>query len=239
MNKTLVIIPTYNESENIQTVVDKILGLNIPNLAILVVDDNSPDKTGEIVAKRAATDMRVKLIQRSGKMGLGTAYVAGFKYALDNGFEYIFEMDADLSHDPEDIPRFLEKIKSYDLVIGSRYKTGVNVINWPLSRLMLSVFANWYTKNITGLPIYDCTSGYKCFRRSVLQKIDLNKISSDGYSFQIEMNYKAWKAGFSFFELPIIFTDREKGSSKMTRKVMKEAAWMVWKLRFMGLEDEM
>jgi len=235
MKKTLIIIPTYNEAENIRIVIDKIIGLNIANLDILVVDDNSPDKTGDIVAKIAANDSRIKLIQREGKMGLGTAYVAGFKYALKNSYDYIFEMDADLSHDPQDIPRFLQAITSYDLVIGSRYKTGVNVINWPLSRLMLSVFANWYTKTITGMPIHDSTSGFKCFRRKVLENIDLDRISSDGYSFQIEMHYKAWKAKFRISEEPIIFTDREKGNSKMTRRVMREAAWIVWKLRLMSL----
>ncbi|MFQ5752126.1 MAG: polyprenol monophosphomannose synthase, partial [bacterium] len=197
--------------------------------------DNSPDRTSEIVEKISQNDLRVSLIKRADKIGLGTAYVEGFKFAIKERFDYIFEMDADFSHDPEEIPKFLEKIKSYDLVIGSRYLTGVNVINWPFSRLLLSLSANWYTRLITGLPIKDCTSGFKCFKRKVLESIDLDKISSDGYSFQIEMTYKAWKKKFNICEIPIIFVDRMKGNSKMTRKVMREAAWMVWKLRILNL----
>lgn len=235
MHKTLVIIPTYNEADNIEVIIKQIIGLNIPNLSILVVDDNSPDGTGDIVEKIAETDLRIRLVRRAAKMGLGTAYVEGFRFAIKEGFDYIFEMDADLSHDPAEVPRFLEKIKSHDLVIGSRYISGVNVINWPLPRLLLSLFANWYTRAITRLPVKDCTSGFKCFRRLVLQSIDLDGISSDGYSFQIEMTYKAWKNNFRICEIPIIFVDRTKGNSKMTRKVMREAAWVVWKLRFSGL----
>lgn len=235
MEKTLVIIPTYNEADNIEKVIQRIIKRNIPNLFILIVDDNSPDGTGDIVEKIARRDVRVKLLRRKGKMGLGTAYVEGFKFALENEFDYIFEMDADLSHYPGEIPKFLEKIRDHDLVIGSRYLTGVNVINWPLSRLVLSLGANWYTRTITGMPVQDCTSGFKCFRRQVLEKIDLNRISSDGYSFQIEMNYKAWKNNFRICEIPIVFVDRKKGDSKMTRRVMFEAAWIVWKLRFMSL----
>ena len=235
MNRILIIIPTYNEADNVAGVISKIIRLNIPDLTILVVDDNSPDGTGDIVADLSKNDSRIKLLQRAGKLGLGTAYVEGFRFALEHGFEYIFEMDADLSHYPGDIPKFLEKAEEYDLVIGSRYLTGVNVINWPFSRLFLSLAANWYTRIVTGLPIRDCTSGYKCFRRKVLENIDLNNISSDGYSFQIEMTYKAWKKKFKLTELPIIFVDRRKGDSKMTHKVMWEAAWIVWKLRFWGL----
>jgi dolichol-phosphate mannosyltransferase len=235
MSKTLIIIPTYNEAENIKIIINKIINLNIPNLSILVVDDNSPDGTAQIVETISRNDLRVRLIKRSGKMGLGTAYVEGFKFAIKERFDYIFEMDADLSHDPEEIPKFLEKAKEHDLVIGSRYILGVNVVNWPLSRLLLSVFANWYTRAITRLPVKDCTSGFKCFRRKVLESIDLNNISSDGYSFQIEMTYKAWKKHFKIFEIPIIFVDRTKGNSKMTKKVMREAAWVVWKLRFSSL----
>ncbi|MFQ5602919.1 MAG: polyprenol monophosphomannose synthase [bacterium] len=235
MKKTLIIIPTYNEAENIKNVIQQLIDLNIPNLFLLIVDDNSPDGTGEIVEKIAKVDLRIKLLRREHKSGLGTAYVEGFKFALKEKFDYIFEMDADLSHDPKEIPRFLEKIENYDLVIGSRYITGVNVINWPLARLILSVAANWYSRIITGLPIKDCTSGYKCFRRKVLEHIDLDHISSDGYSFQIEMTFKAWKKNYRICEIPIIFVDRAKGNSKMTRKVMREAAWMVWKLRFLSL----
>lgn len=235
MKKVLVIIPTYNEADNIKTVIVKVIRRNVPNLNILVVDDNSPDGTSDIVEKISKKDSRINLIKREGKLGLGTAYVEGFKFALKNGFDYIFEMDADLSHYPGDIPKFLEQMKEHDLVIGSRYLKGVNVINWPFSRLALSLFANWYTRMVTGLPIKDCTSGYKCFRREVLESIDLDRISSDGYSFQIEMTYKAWKKNFRIHELPIIFVDREKGDSKMTRKVMREAAWIVWKLRLLNL----
>ncbi len=235
MKKTLIIIPTYNEADNIKSIISKIINLNIPDLVILVVDDNSPDGTGKIVAKICEKDSRIRLIQRDGKLGLGTAYVAGFKYAIKKGFDYIFEIDADFSHNPDDIPTFLEKAESYDLIIGSRYVAGVNVVNWPLSRLLLSLGANWYTRVITGLPVHDCTGGYRCFRRTVLESIDLDEIHSDGYSFQIEMTFKTWKQNFRIFELPIVFTDREKGNSKMTKKIMREAAWIVWKLRFLGL----
>lgn len=235
MKKTLIIIPTYNEADNIKNIISRIIKLNIPDLAILVVDDNSPDGTGKAVKKICEKDSRIRLIQRDSKLGLGTAYVAGFKYAIEKGFDYVFEIDADFSHDPGDIPKFLEKIDSFDLVIGSRYIVGVNVVNWPLSRLLLSLSANWYTRIITGLPVHDCTSGYRCFRKSVLESINLDEIHSDGYSFQIEMTFKAWKKNFRILELPIVFTDRVKGNSKMTRKVMREAAWVVWKLRFLSL----
>ncbi len=235
MKKTLIIIPTYNEADNIKGIISKVINLNVPDLAILVVDDNSPDETGKIVAKISAKDSRIRLIQREGKLGLGTAYVAGFKYAIKEKFDYIFEIDADFSHDPDEIPKFLEKAESYDLIIGSRYIAGVNVVNWPLSRLLLSLGANWYTRIITGLPVYDCTGGYRCFRRAVLESIDLDEIHSDGYSFQIEMTFKVWKKNFRILELPIVFTDSVKGNSKMTRKIMREAAWVVWKLRFLSL----
>jgi dolichol-phosphate mannosyltransferase len=186
-----------------------------------------------------AFDLRVHLIRRPGKLGLGTAYVVGFRFAIIHRFDYIFEMDADLSHNPDDLPRFLEMMQEYDLVIGSRYMHGVNVINWPLSRLLLSLWANWYTRTITGLPLRDCTSGFKCFRRNVLESIRLDKIKSDGYSFQIELHFVAWKMGYRIGELPIIFVDREIGSSKMSRKVMKEAALMVWRLRFTDLVERL
>ena len=166
---------------------------------------------------------------------MGSAYIAGFKFALQNGYQYIFEMDADYSHDPKEIPSFLETIKDADVVIGSRYCKGVNVINWPLSRLILSIFANKYTRVITGLPIKDSTGGYKCFRREVLEKINLDNIRSGGYSFQIEMNYKAWKMGFRIKEIPIIFIDRSIGKSKMSKKIVREAVWMVWKLKIRNI----
>jgi len=230
-----VVIPTYNEAGNIEKLIDRLFQLNIAGLEILVVDDNSPDGTAAKVVYRQAREPRLHLIRRASKMGLGSAYITGFRYALERGFDHIFEMDADLSHNPDDVPRFLEKIRDVDLVIGSRYTQGVNVINWPLSRLLLSLFANWYTRVITGLPIRDCTSGFKCFRRHVLESLMLDKIKSDGYSFQIEVNFIAWRKGFRLVELPIIFVDRETGSSKMSGKVMREAAWMVWRLRIIDL----
>ena len=231
----IIVIPTYNEAQNIEHIIDRIHFQGIRNLDILVVDDNSPDGTADIVEKIAQAESNVYLLKRPKKAGLGTAYVAGFKYALERNYDYIFEMDADFSHDPDEIPNFLEAIKKYDLVIGSRYKCGVNVINWPLSRLILSVGANKYTQIITGLPIKDCTGGYKCFRREVLQAIDLDKVDSDGYSFQIEMNFKAWKKGFKICEIPIVFTDREAGSSKMSKRIIREAILMVWKLKILSL----
>ncbi len=233
--KGIVVIPTYNEAQNIEQMIDRILFQGIRNLDILVVDDNSPDGTGDIVARIARCETNVHLLRRPAKAGLGTAYVAGFKYALKKGYDYIFEMDADFSHDPDEIPNFLEALKDHDLVIGSRYKTGVNVINWPITRLVLSVGANKYTQLITGMPIKDCTGGYKCFRRQVLEAIDLDRIASDGYSFQIEMNFKAWKKGFRIVEIPIVFADREAGSSKMSKRIIREAIWMVWKLKIMSL----
>lgn len=230
--RILIVIPTYNEASNIRKLTERIFKLGIRNLDVLFVDDNSPDDTAGMIEEVQKENARVHLIKRSGKMGLGTAYIEGFSYALEKHYEFIFEMDADLSHNPEDIPLFLEQIEHYDLVIGSRYLTGMNVANWPLSRLLLSLFANWYTRIITGMPFKDCTSGFKCFRRHVLESIGIDHIHSDGYSFQIELHYLAWKKGFRIKEMPIIFIDRESGSSKMSRKVMKEAALMVWKLRF-------
>jgi dolichol-phosphate mannosyltransferase len=232
--KVLVIIPTYNERDNIQKLLRDIFSLD-PSIHVLVVDDNSPDGTGAIVRQLKNEIQNLFLIERNGKLGLGTAYIAGFKFALQNGYHYIFEMDADYSHDPKEIPYFLEAIKDADIVIGSRYCKGVNVVNWPLSRLILSIFANKYTRVITGLPVRDSTGGYKCFRREVLEKINLDEISSGGYSFQIEMNYKAWKKGFRIKEIPIIFIDRTSGKSKMSRKIVREAVWMVWKLKIRSL----
>lgn len=235
MKRSLVVIPTYNEAENIEKLINRILSQGVSGLDILIVDDNSPDGTDQIVDRMSKHEPEVFLLKRSHKQGLGTAYVAGFKYAISHHYDYIFEMDADFSHDPDEIHNFLEKIEEYDLVIGSRYIRGVNVINWPLTRLILSLGANKYTKVITGLPINDCTGGYKCFRREVLENIDLDKIHSDGYSFQIEMNFKAWKKGFRLCEIPIIFTDRFAGSSKMSKRIIREAVWMVWRLKIMSI----
>jgi dolichol-phosphate mannosyltransferase len=232
--KGLIVIPTYNERETVDAILDAILNQNL-GLDLLIVDDNSPDGTAARVKERAAVDPHIKIIERPGKMGLGTAYVAGFKYAIANGYEIVFEMDADFSHDPADVPRFLEQIKTHDFVLGSRYVNGISVVNWPLRRLLLSYFASLYTRFVTGMPIHDATGGYKCFRIEVLKAIDLDRVRSGGYSFQIEMNYKAWKKGFRWLEIPIIFVDRRVGSSKMSKAIVREAVLMVWKLRFRSL----
>jgi dolichol-phosphate mannosyltransferase len=230
----LVIIPTYNERENIETLLDRLLALPY-GLEVLVVDDNSPDGTGELVAARKAKEPRIHLLRRAGKMGLGSAYVAGFRYALSQGAQFIFEMDADFSHDPDAIGDFLKAAENVDLVLGSRYLYGVTVVNWPLSRLILSYSANVYTRVITGLPVRDATGGFKCFRRRALEAVDLDGVGSDGYSFQIEMSYKIWRKGFRIIEIPITFVDRRAGVSKMNRRIVWEAAWMVWRLRIMDL----
>lgn len=235
MKKSLVIVPTYNEIENVPILLKNIFNLNIPGLDVLIIDDNSPDGTAGLIKEMMKNEERLFLLERPGKMGLGTAYISGFRYALEKGYDYIFEMDADMSHDPKELPNFLKAIENADVVIGSRYLKGVNVINWPLSRLMLSVFASKYTRLVTGLPLHDCTAGYKCFRREVLEAIPLDKVRSNGYSFQIEMNFKAWKRGFRIVEIPIVFHDRTVGKSKMSRKIMIEAALMVWKLRLAGI----
>jgi len=230
----LVIVPTYNERENIGPLIDRLLALPW-GLEVLVVDDNSPDGTGDLVAGRKAADPRVHLIRRAGKLGLGSAYVAGFRYALAQGAQFIFEMDADFSHDPEAIGDFLIAAENADLVLGSRYLHGVTVVHWPLSRLILSYSANVYTRLITGLPVRDATGGFKCFRRRALEAIDLDGVRSDGYSFQIEMSYKVWRKGFRIVEIPITFVDRRAGVSKMNQRIVWEAAGMVWRLRFMDL----
>lgn len=232
--KTLIIIPTYNELVNLKKLLQDLLN-RYEFINILIVDDNSPDGSADFVESISRTDNRVKLIKRERKLGLGTAYVAGFKFALTNGYDYIIEMDADYSHDPKEIAIFLNEIKNNDLILGSRYVRGVNVVNWPMSRLLLSYFASIYTRTITGLPIKDATGGYKCFRKEVLQAIDFNKVKSNGYSFQIEMTYKAWKKGFRVKEVPIVFTDRTVGTSKMSKKIVREAVFMVWKLRFKSI----
>ncbi|MBN1780634.1 polyprenol monophosphomannose synthase [bacterium] len=234
MEQILVIIPTYNEVHNVQKVIPKVLEQD-PRIEILVVDDNSPDGTAEAVERWCQKTSRIHLLQRSGKMGLGTAYVEGFKMALQQDYQLVFQMDADLSHDPNEIPNFLKCIGKYDVVIGSRYIQGVNVVNWPISRLLLSWFANLYSRVVTGMSIRDATGGYKCFHRHVLEKMNFNKIHSDGYAFQIEMNFKVWKKGFQVKEIPIVFVDRNDGVSKMHPGIVQEAFWMVWRLRLLSV----
>ena len=234
MKRCLVIIPTFNEADNLPRLLPTILNLG-SHFNILIVDDNSPDGSAKLVKEMQKTEQRIHLIERPGKMGLGTAYVAGFKFALANGFDYIFEMDADFSHDPAELPRLLAKAEEYDLVIGSRYIEGVNVVNWPMKRLLLSYFANIYTRVITGMPVRDATGGFKCFRRKVLESIDLDAIHSNGYSFQIEMSFKSWRKGFRVCEIPIVFVDRRIGVSKMSKKIVYEAVWMVWRLKLRSL----
>ncbi len=228
--KSLVIIPTYNELENIPKLIPEILSQD-DSIDVLIVDDASPDGTGKFIEEEMKKNQRLHLIKREKKMGLGTAYIAGFKYALDKGYDFIFEMDADFSHDPNEIKNFLTEINDCDLVLGSRYIHGIRVLNWPMRRLLLSFFASVYTRVITGMPIRDATGGFKCFRRKVLESINLDKVKSNGYSFQIEMTFKAYKKGFKIKEIPIVFVDRIKGKSKMSKKIVREAVVMVWKLR--------
>jgi dolichol-phosphate mannosyltransferase len=229
--ESLIIIPTYNEMENIETLINELFSLEL-DLEVLVVDDNSPDGTGTFVKQWGERDPRVHSLHRPGKMGLGSAYIAGFKWGLQNtDARYLFEMDADFSHDPKAITEFLDAIREADLVLGSRYLNGITVMNWPLSRLFLSVGANLYTRFITGMPLKDATGGFKCFRREVLQSLPLDSIKSDGYSFQIEVNFHVWKRGFKIKEIPIVFVDRRSGTSKMSRRIIWEAAFLVWKLR--------
>ena len=234
MKRSLVVIPTYNESDNVAHIIPEVLGQD-EGMHVLIVDDNSPDGTAQIVKDMQKNEPRIHLIERPGKMGLGTAYVAGFKYALVAGFEYIFEMDADFSHDPKMLSVLLKKMDEFDLVIGSRYVSGVNVVNWPMSRLILSYSANLYTRIVTGLPVKDATAGFKCYRRAVLESLDLDAIKSNGYSFQIETNFMAWRKGFRVGEVPIVFVDRRAGVSKMSKHIVYEAAAMVWKLKFRDL----
>ena len=230
----LVCVPTYNERANLPLIVPAILEQD-PRLEVLVIDDSSPDGTGDLADTLAAANPRVHVLHREVKEGLGRAYLAGFRWALDRGYEFILEMDADFSHDPKFLPLFIEASRQADLVIGSRYKQGVNVINWPISRLLLSLGANQYARMITGLPISDSTGGFKCFRREVLAAIDFSRVRSNGYAFQIEMSYRAWRKGFRIVEIPIVFTDRVEGQSKMSKRIVREAVWMVWSLRFRAL----
>jgi dolichol-phosphate mannosyltransferase len=233
--RALVIVPTYNERENIAKLIDAVLEQD-QRLEVLVVDDGSPDGTGAIVDELAARNPRVHALHRPKKMGLGTAYLAGFKWALAHDYDYVFEMDADFSHDPQHLPQFLEAIRDADVVLGSRYRDGkVTVVNWPMTRLLLSYFANIYARTVTGLQLADSTGGFKCFRRSVLEAIDLDAVRSNGYAFQIEMSFRAWKKGFRIVEIPIVFVDRTEGESKMSKKIVREAIWMVWRLRWWAL----
>lgn len=228
MSKTLVIIPTYNEIENVREITTAVLRQD-PGVEVLVVDDGSPDGTGDIVVEMQKTEPRLHLMRRAGKLGLGTAYIAGFKWGLARDFAQIMEMDADFSHDPNEIPNFLKAIREADLVLGSRYTEGVaRVVNWPLKRLALSKGASLYVRIILGLPVMDPTGGFKCFRRQVLEAIPLDTIRASGYAFQIELTYRTWLAGFKVREIPITFADRTAGKSKMSGKIVREALWMVW-----------
>jgi dolichol-phosphate mannosyltransferase len=238
LRSALVIVPTYNERENIPRLIPEILSRD-PRLEILVVDDNSPDGTGDLVTEMAAAEPRLHILRRAGKLGLGTAYLDGFRWGLDRSYDCLFEMDADFSHDPAHLPKFLEAIESYDVVLGSRYLHGrVTVVNWPISRLLLSYFANVYARWVTGLPLADATGGFKCFRREVLQAIALDRVESNGYAFQIEMSFRAWKKGFRLGEIPIMFVDRDIGESKMSKKIVREAVWRVWRLRWLSIRGK-
>jgi len=234
MKKGLVIIPTYNESENIERIIKIVLSAS-RQLDVLVIDDNSPDHTGDIVEKIAKYNRKVHLTRRPRKMGLGTAYVTGFRYALTNGYAYACEMDADFSHNPEDLPRFIELLDRHDLVLGSRYIHGVSVINWPMKRLLLSFGACLFARVVTGIPIKDLTSGFKCYSRKALEAVNWDEFKVDGYGFQILSVFCVYRAGLSIKEIPIIFVERREGESKMSRGIIWEAFWLVWKLRLWSL----
>jgi dolichol-phosphate mannosyltransferase len=233
-NRTLIVMPTFNERENLPQIVPEVLSKD-PGIHVLIVDDNSPDGTGQVADELAAREERIHVMHRPGKLGLGTAYIAGFKWALERDYEFIFEMDSDFSHNPDHIPEFLAAAKDYDLVLGSRYLKGVTVVNWPMSRLLLSYFANKYSRIITGLPFSDTTGGFKCYRKKVLQTIELDRITSEGYSFQIETTFRAWRKGFKIGEIKIVFTDRAEGTSKMSGRIIREAVWKVWWLRLLRI----
>lgn len=233
--KALVITPTYNEKANVPTLIERVLAQD-SRLELLFVDDNSPDGTGDLIEGIAKANPRVHLLRRPGKMGLGTAYLDGFRWALARDFELIFEMDADFSHDPDHLPEFLSAAERADFVLGSRYLNGkVTVVNWPMSRLILSYGANIYARVITGLRLWDATGGFKCFHRRVLQAIDLDDVRSNGYAFQIEMSFRAIRKGFKPVEIPIVFADRTEGESKMSGNIVREAIFMVWRLRWWAL----
>ena len=231
MDRTLVVIPTYDEKENVRAIARAVFE-QLPQSDMLFVDDNSPDGTGAILDEMAAADKRVNVFHKPGKSGLGRAYITGFKWALERDYAFIFEMDADFSHDPKELPKFIVAAENADLVLGSRYVNGIRILNWPLRRLLLSKGAATYVNIVTGLPITDPTGGFKCYRRIVLETIDLDKVVSNGYSFQVEMTHTAWMKGFRILEIPIVFEDRRSGYSKMNKAIAKEAFWMVWRLAF-------
>jgi len=234
MPKGLIIFPTYNEAENIEKIIDAVLAQS-SELDVLVIDDNSPDKTWEIVERICAANPKVHLVRRERKLGLGTAYVLGFKYSLEHGYGYCFEMDADFSHPPDAIPRFIELLHDYDLIIGSRYCNGVSVVNWPMKRLLLSYFANVYARLITGCPIRDLTAGFKCYKRNVLEGIDLDRLKEDGYGFQVEIDHMIWRKGFRIKEIPIIFVERRAGVSKMNKRIIRRAFILILRIRLQRL----
>jgi len=237
--RALVIVPTFNERENISRLIEAVLEKD-PRLDMLIVDDGSPDGTGDIVESIAANNKRVHILRRPSKLGLGTAYIAGFKWSLERRYDYTFEMDADFSHDPGHLPEFLKTIETADLVLGSRYRNGkVTVVNWPINRLLLSYFANVYARVVTGLQLFDSTGGYKVYRRAVLEAIDLDDVRSNGYAFQIEMSFRAWRKKFRIVEIPIVFMDRTEGTSKMSKSIVREAVWMVWRLRFWAMSGRL
>lgn len=235
--KALIIIPTYNEATNIIRMIDRLMALDFP-IDVLVVDDGSPDGTGQNVkVKQEEYAERVHLIERESKQGLGTAYVRGFEFALQHSYEYILEMDADFSHRPEDALKLIRAVDAgeCDVAVGSRYCKGISIINWPLSRLILSYAANIYARTITGLPIFDTTAGFKCLRRNVIEAVPLKRIKSNGYAFQIELHFRAWKAGFKLKEVSIVFKERQEGVSKMSKAIVREAIWRVWALKFRSI----
>lgn len=239
MKRALIIIPTFNEAENIVNIINELLLINYEGVGIeiLVVDDNSTDGTSDLVT--GLNESRVHIIKRPAKLGLGTAYLRGFQFAIEKNYDYVFEMDADFSHDPKAIPDFLDKIKEYDLVVGSRYIEGIAVVNWPLSRLLISIGASYYTRLVTFLPVKDVTAGFMCYRVEALKQIHLGNVKSNGYSFQIEMKFRMWKRGFKLTEIPIVFIDRRAGVSKMSRKIVYEAMFMVWKLKLMSIFNKL
>ncbi|HEU4631177.1 MAG TPA: polyprenol monophosphomannose synthase [Gemmatimonadaceae bacterium] len=239
IERALVIVPTYNERDNVVRLIHNVLAQD-PRLEMLIVDDGSPDGTGQMVDDVAEREPRVHVLHRPRKMGLGTAYLAGFTWALERPYDCVFEMDADFSHDPAHLPEFLRSIETADLVLGSRYRNGkVTVVNWPIGRLLLSYFANVYARKVTGLPLYDATGGFKCFRRKVLEAIDLSDVRSNGYAFQIEMSFRAWRRRFRIVEIPIVFHDRTEGESKMSGHIVREAIFMVWRLRWWALRGRL
>lgn len=233
MARTVVVIPTYNERENIQRIVPQVLAATACD--VVVVDDESPDGTAAVVETMAATDPRVHIVNHRPKMGIGPAYKAGFQRALELGADFVVQMDADLSHPPEMLPRFVELMSDADLVLGSRYVRGITVVNWPIERLLLSYFGNWYARRVTGLPIRDATGGFKCWRREALAGIELDRVRSNGYAFQIEMNFRAWRRGFRLAEVPIVFVDRDTGESKMNKRIGLEALWICWWLKLAAI----